>query len=56
LRVLCSHSWEGNVRELQQVLERASILVQDDCEILAEDLHFPATAHKRASVGVGGPS
>jgi DNA-binding NtrC family response regulator len=53
LRILQSHSWEGNVRELQQVLERASILAQDDCEILPEHFHFPATARKLA--GAAGP-
>jgi DNA-binding NtrC family response regulator len=41
IRVLEAHPWKGNVRELQQVMERASILVQDGHTILTEHLYFP---------------
>ncbi len=37
---LQSHVWKGNVRELQQVIERALILAEGNCRIGAEQLHF----------------
>jgi DNA-binding NtrC family response regulator len=40
LRLLESHSWRGNVRELQHVIERASILVEAGDTVLAEHLYF----------------
>ena len=40
IRILEAHSWAGNVRELQHVLERASILVQSADTIEAEHLYF----------------
>jgi transcriptional regulator with PAS, ATPase and Fis domain len=40
IRILKSHPWKGNVRELQHVMERASILVGDGDTILAEHLYF----------------
>jgi DNA-binding NtrC family response regulator len=40
LRLLESHSWRGNVRELQHVIERASILVESGDTVLAEHLYF----------------
>jgi DNA-binding NtrC family response regulator len=40
-RILESHSWNGNVRELQHVMERASILAESGNTILAEHLYFP---------------
>jgi len=39
--VLESHPWKGNVRELQHVMERASILVENGDTILTEHLYFP---------------
>jgi DNA-binding NtrC family response regulator len=39
--VLEDHPWKGNVRELQHVMERASILVEDGITILSEHLYFP---------------
>jgi DNA-binding NtrC family response regulator len=39
--VLEGHPWKGNVRELQHVMERASILVEDGITILSEHLYFP---------------
>jgi two-component system response regulator FlrC len=41
IRVLEAHPWKGNVRELQHVMERASILVQGGDAILTEHLYFP---------------
>jgi DNA-binding NtrC family response regulator len=41
VRVLENHSWKGNVRELQHVMERASILVEDGDTVLSEHLYFP---------------
>jgi transcriptional regulator with GAF, ATPase, and Fis domain len=39
-RLLECHSWEGNVRELEHVLERASILAEGEAWIGAEHLQF----------------
>jgi DNA-binding NtrC family response regulator len=41
IRVLEGHPWKGNVRELQHVMERASILVEEGDTVLAEHLYFP---------------
>lgn len=41
IRVLEAYPWKGNVRELQHVMERASILVQGGDAILTEHLYFP---------------
>jgi len=40
LRLLETHSWHGNVRELQHVIERASILVEDGDTVLPDHLYF----------------
>jgi DNA-binding NtrC family response regulator len=39
-RILEAHAWRGNVRELQHVIERASILVEDGDTITAQHLYF----------------
>lgn len=49
-QVLNGHSWQGNVRELQQVLERAVILAGDRSVILAEDLEFSVDKGPRGMV------
>jgi DNA-binding NtrC family response regulator len=41
VRILEAHPWRGNVRELQHVMERASILVENGDTILSEHLYFP---------------
>ena len=41
VRVLETHLWKGNVRELQHVMERASILVEKGKTIFVEHLYFP---------------
>ena len=38
--LLEAHPWRGNVRELQHVMERASILVENAATITAEHLYF----------------
>jgi DNA-binding NtrC family response regulator len=40
VRMLESHAWRGNVRELQHVMERASILIEDGDTITADHLYF----------------
>jgi DNA-binding NtrC family response regulator len=41
IAILEGHAWRGNVRELQHVMERASILVEDGPTILSDHLYFP---------------
>jgi len=41
VRILETHPWKGNVRELQHVMERASILVESGDTITAEHVYFP---------------
>jgi DNA-binding NtrC family response regulator len=41
IHVLESHAWKGNVRELQHVMERASILIEGSDTVLGEHLYFP---------------
>jgi two-component system response regulator AtoC len=36
--ILCSYGWPGNIRELQNVIERAIIMTQDEGLIRPEDL------------------
>lgn len=43
MEVLKAHDWKGNIRELENVIERALIFV-DDCDIAPEDLPFGARA------------
>jgi DNA-binding NtrC family response regulator len=40
VRMLESHAWRGNVRELQHVMERASILVEEGDIVAAGHLYF----------------
>jgi DNA-binding NtrC family response regulator len=41
VRILEAHPWKGNVRELQHVMERASILVEKGITVFTEHLYFP---------------
>jgi len=41
IAILEAHPWKGNVRELQHVMERASILVENGDTVLSEHLYFP---------------
>jgi transcriptional regulator with PAS, ATPase and Fis domain len=45
IRILEAHPWRGNVRELQHVMERASILVESGDTIEAEHLYFSYPHH-----------
>jgi DNA-binding NtrC family response regulator len=40
-----NHNWNGNVRELQHVMERASILVEQGQTVESEHLYFPHLPH-----------
>jgi transcriptional regulator with PAS, ATPase and Fis domain len=40
LRVLLAHHWRGNVRELQNVMEHAVVLLDPGADVQAEDLPF----------------
>jgi len=50
-RVLEAQAWHGNVRELQQIMERAAILADDCTEIGPAHLHFPARFWERPRGG-----
>jgi len=50
-----AHGWNGNVRELQQVMERAAILAGDASEILPEHLNLPAPLRTCPGVEAPGP-
>ncbi len=52
--ILENHPWRGNVRELQHVMERASILVESGTTIGAEHLYFAYAKEQRAG-GDGQP-
>src|SRR5881296_3176763 len=47
MRTLCTHSWRGNVRELQNVIEHVAVLTEPGAVIQSEDL--PLTAETRAT-------
>ncbi len=51
VRILEAHPWKGNVRELQHVMERASILVENGDTIAAEHLFFsyPHNSERQAA-------
>jgi DNA-binding NtrC family response regulator len=53
VRILEAHPWRGNVRELQHVMERASILVENGDTVLSEHLYLPFQC--AALPGVGRP-
>jgi DNA-binding NtrC family response regulator len=40
LHALCTHSWRGNVRELQNVIEHVAVITDPAAEIRAEDLEL----------------
>lgn len=54
--ILEDHPWQGNVRELRHVMERASILIEDGDTVLPEHLYFHGQSQtleqQRSSVGL----
>lgn len=54
-QILQTQAWEGNVRELQQVMERAVILAEGQSEITAQHLYFSARSHRTEAMGRGCP-
>ena len=50
-QLLKSHFWAGNVRELQNVIERALILAEDELLILPEHMLMPATRCAQLEMG-----
>lgn len=51
--MLMRHSWQGNVRELQQVMERASILVDGGSSIESDHIYFASVREpSRDDLGV----
>lgn len=56
-KVITNHPWPGNLRELRNAIERASILTQGE-QITAADLPRPGAANAIASArnGGGGPA
>jgi len=53
VRLLEAHSWHGNVRELQQVMERSAILSAGEV-ILPRHICFPAAGRSRAGESASG--
>jgi transcriptional regulator with GAF, ATPase, and Fis domain len=51
-QMLTSHAWKGNVRELQQVIERAAILADGSGSITAEHVYFAPLPGRDAEAGV----
>ena len=51
VRILDAHPWKGNVRELQHVMERASILVENGDTIAVEHLYF-SYPHNPVRIGL----
>jgi len=49
IRTLCSHPWQGNVRELQNVIEHVAVLTEPGAAIRSEDL--PLTIEARSAAG-----
>jgi len=54
LWALSAQRWAGNVRELQNVVEHAVVLLEPGAEVQAEDLPFLATAGPGEGGGGGG--
>ncbi len=52
LRILEGYHWPGNIRELENAIERAVLMAEDDV-ITAEDLHMFFTSQARSSDDTG---
>ena len=55
LAVLSSHHFAGNVRELENIIERALALAEDNI-IQTEDLHLPAHHHTPDATMIAAPT
>lgn len=53
MRMLCLYQWPGNIRELEHVLERATILAEERPEIGAEEIEFGDAGE--AFLGISNP-
>ncbi len=51
MRLLKGYRWPGNIRELENTIERAVLMAECD-EITSEDLSLPFKPERRASAGV----
>ena len=54
-QALCAHSWQGNVRELQNAIEHAVVLLEPGQEIRPEDIPFIGSGQS-AEVVEGSPA
>ena len=56
LKVLCDYYWPGNIRELENLVERLVVLATDDSELIYDDLPveiiIPGTAAERRAFEV----
>src|ERR1700739_1278540 len=53
---LCRYAWPGNIRELQNVIERAVIISPGPAlSIDVSDLKFPATSHSEGRAVTASP-
>jgi transcriptional regulator with GAF, ATPase, and Fis domain len=55
MRRLTNYSWPGNIRELQNVIERAVILSPGKTLVLADELRAAPTAAARVATAKSGP-
>src|SRR3989441_4226831 len=53
LRALRIHSWPGHVRELQNIIEHAGVLLEPRAELRAEDLPVTRSDHPGPAAGRG---
>jgi len=49
-----SHTWPGNIRELENVMERAAITIQEGAQVKASDLKIERRAIEMAAISQSG--
>jgi len=54
LALLESHTWPGNIRELENVMERAAITIQEGAQVKASDLKIERRAIEMAAISQSG--